>query len=383
MDRRHFLATGTLAATAAVVSPSMVSATAAPKSAPFTLVQFYSDGLGLNPREYAMKLSEAVAAPEFAGDNYSLGGSLTALEAKFAKLLNKPAAMYVPTGTLANHLAIRKLTGNDRRVLLQAESHFFNDSGDCGQTLSGLTLIPLAAGATTFTLDEVQSWIKRTEGGRVAREIGVISIESPVRRTDHAMFDFEEMRRISEWGRGQGIRLHLDGARLFNLPLHSGHAISDYTALFDTVYVSLWKHFNTGAGAMLAGESSFIEGLFHERRMFGGALPRAWPETAVATHYVDGYLDDYASAWAAAEAVIERLTASNRFKIERVPKGTSKFFLRPLESNPDFLERAQAAGIGLAPPDPITGMIGMQVNPSILRRSPTDIAKALIGALSV
>ena len=69
-----------------------------------------------------------------------------------AALLGKEAAVWLPTGTLANHLAVRLLAGNRRRVLVQSESHLFNDCGDCAQTLSGLHLVPLASGRATFTL---------------------------------------------------------------------------------------------------------------------------------------------------------------------------------------------------------------------------------------
>ncbi len=383
MDRRHFLALGGMACASTAWSqpgPS-VSAPGAPGDM-FRHVQFTSDGLALTPREYALRLGEAVAERSFGVDNYSIGGSLATLEKQFAALLGKQAAIFVATGTLANHLAIRKLAGRDSRVLVQAESHLYNDSGDCAQTLSGLNLVPLGEAQSGFTLQDVQRWAGRTASGRVARRIGVISIESPVRRMHHAMFDFEEMQRISSWARGQGIRLHLDGARLFNLPQHSGHAITEYTALFDSVYVSLWKHFNAGSGAILAGDEDFIEGLSHERRMFGGALPNAWPTVAVAARHVDSYQRDYAAAWQAADALIALLESDRRFSVEKLPGGTSKFLLKPSTPvDPAWIERALALGVGMAPVNPATGTIPMQVNTSILRRPPAEIAHVLTSTM--
>src|SRR5690606_9519619 len=130
--------------------------------------------------------------------------------------------------------------------------------------------------------------------GRVETGVGVISIENPVRRRGHQMVEFDELVRVCERAREQGIRLHLDGARMFNLPQHSGRSVREHAALFDTVYVSLWKHFNAGAGAILAGDASVIEGLFHTRRMFGGGMPYAWPQAALASHYAASYETDYA-----------------------------------------------------------------------------------------
>jgi threonine aldolase len=158
--------------------------------------------------------------------------------------------------------------------------------------------------------------------------VGAISIESPVRRKDHEMVDFGELERVSRYARERGIRLHLDGARLFTLPYHSGRSVRDHAALFDTVFVSLWKHFNATTGAILAGSASFIEGLFHTRRMFGGSLPQAWPVAAVALHYADRYENDYAQSWRAADRLIALLKPERRFEVRMVPNGTSRFFLK-------------------------------------------------------
>src|SRR5258708_34745337 len=110
------------------------------------IVQFRSDGLGLSPAAYARLLAEIAETRGIAPDDYSLGGVVAELEARMAALLGKEAAIFLPTGTLANHLALRLLARNGRRILVQRESHLYNDEGDCAQQLSGLTLVPLAAG---------------------------------------------------------------------------------------------------------------------------------------------------------------------------------------------------------------------------------------------
>ena len=381
MNRRKFLATaGMAAATPALTQTSTHDASSETKKALFNQVDFTSDGLALNPREYTTLLGE-VAAQGLEPDNYSLGGSVAKLEQQFARLLGKEAAMFVPTGTLANHLAIRKLAGEDRRVLVQAESHFYNDGGDCAQTLSSLNLIPLGQNTdqgNTITLAEVKRWVERSAGGRVATKVGVVSIESPVRRQGHAMVEFGELERICGYTREQGIRLHLDGARLFNLPFHSGKSVRQYASLFDTVYVSLWKHFNAASGAILAGDASFIDGLFHVRRMFGGALPHAWPQIALVAKYAEGYEQEYAKSWQSADQLIAMLKSDGRFKIGKVRNGTSKFFLSAAIAPELLLERALKSGVVLAPA--ADGMFAMQVNATILRMPTDALARVFIDA---
>ena len=140
------------------------------------------DGLGLTPAETAALWTRLAANGRIERDSYSNGGSVAALEAHFAEALGKERAVFLPTGTLANHLAVRALAGGTGRAIVQAESHLFNDSGDCVQTLSGITLMPLAPGRAGFRLDEVEEVVARTAGGRVARPVSVISVETPVRR---------------------------------------------------------------------------------------------------------------------------------------------------------------------------------------------------------
>jgi threonine aldolase len=377
MDRRHFLAAGA-AATASTLLPAP-SAAAAPEAL-FQDVNFFSDGLALTPREYAALLDKDVKAGNFAPDFYSRGGTIEALEATFAARLGKQAAIFLPTGTLANQLAVRTLAGHDRRVLVQAESHYYNDSGDAAQALSGLTLLPLAPGRAAFTLDEAKEWAERSAGGRVESRVGVLSVESPVRRRQHEFVPFDELVRLSEWAKSQGIRRHLDGARLFNLPQHTGRSVKDYAALFDTVYVSLWKHFNGASGAILAGDASVIDGLYHVRRQFGGGLPYAWPLVAGVEGFLHDYEAQYARAWQAADQVIAMLEASGRFTARRLESGTSLFLLQAKGITPAALaERAQKHGVLLPRLPDEAGEIPLQVNTSLLRKPPDAIARAFLG----
>ena len=223
--------------------------------------------------------------------------------------------MFLPSGTLANQLAVRRLAKGRSRVIVQAESHLSNDSGDCVERLSGLNLVPLAPGRATFTREEVEAELARTASGRVATGVGVISIESPVRRLHGAMFDLGQMRAISALARERGIGLHLDGARLIVASAYTGIAPAEYSALFDTVYVSLWKSFSSGSGAILAGPGAELDDLYQDRRMFGGALHAAWPFAAVARHYADGVLERLRAGIVVSEALVSALAGSERLRV--------------------------------------------------------------------
>jgi threonine aldolase len=350
MKRRSFFATtalGALQIAKAGPEPPRVYAT--------------GDGVPLNPEAYAQLLARLTSAGSTPADDYSRGGVVETLENRMAALLGKETAVWMPTGTLANHMACRLLAGTKRRVLVQAESHLFNDCGDCAQTLSGLTLVPLAPGRATFTLDEAQQAANGSLLGRVPSPIGAIQIESPVRRRSGEVFDFEEMKKIAAWARRQGIGLHLDGARLFLESAYSSRPVRDYAALFDTVYVSLYKYFNAASGAILAGPKSLLGELFNPRRMFGGGLHQAWPFAAVALHYMDGFEARFRRGVETAERVIATLGTDTNFEVQRVPHGTNIFRLRLASVNaPVYIGRLEAAGISARPPN--GEWLSLQVN---------------------
>ena len=292
------------------------------------------------------------------------------------------SAVFMPTGALANHVAVRELAGRRRKVIVPAESHLYNDSGDCVQTLSGLNLIPLAPGRATFTRKEVEEVLARTRAGRVTTRVGVIVIESPVRRLANAMFDLVSMREIADLARTEGIKLHLDGARLPVAAVHTGVAPAEFAALFDTVYVSLYKCFNAASGAILAGPRTFTENLFHARRMFGGGMPLVWPFAAVALQYLDGYLTEYGRALELAEEFFTRLSRNDSFTLERVPHGTNICHLRVNSSEPEqFRQRLAKRNIHLRPPANGGELFTLKINPSLNRTTAADLADAFVDAL--
>jgi threonine aldolase len=338
-------------------------------------VDFLYDGLNLSPNEYAGLLMKLADEGKIKPDFYSNGGVVEELEVKFAKLLGKESGVFMPTGTLANHIAIRKLSGNNRRVIVQEQSHIYNDTGDCAQILSGLNLIPLGTNAVEFSLQDVEKVIAKTKLGRVEAQIGTIAIETPVRRQQDRMVRYNSLREIAEYARMNGIKTHLDGARLFKQSVHTGIEPRQYGELFDTVFTSMWKCFNASSGAILAGDKSFTEKLFHERRMFGGGLPAAWVFAAVALHYADGFIDDYKLAWSNSEKLFSELARDEGVKFGTIENGTHFVNMQLSNANP---EKFRA---GLAKRNIEVAKYGDQgfmfkINPSI-NRVPVDALTGL------
>ena len=316
-----------------------------------------------------------------APDSYSLGGVVEELEDSCARALGKERAIFMPTGTLANHLAVRALAGGSSRVIVQEQSHLYQDEGDCAQTLSNLTLVPLASGLATFAADEVQQLLDRTKSARVVSRVSVMSIETPVRRRQGERFEAAELGKIVSLAHREGIRLHLDGARLFLQAAYTGESVAEIARPFDTVYVSLYKYFNAASGAILAGPGEVIDGMFHTRRMFGGGLSSVWPYAAIALHYLPGFGDRFAAAVRISEDFIRGLTAHDAFTIERVSPGTNLFRLRVRGTDPAlFRQRLAAKGVLLSAPQP-QGLFTIGVNETLNRTTSADLLGQFADAL--
>jgi threonine aldolase len=340
------------------------------------VVHTSGDGIGITPREYAALLNRLCQNTDVSEDNYLLGGEVLEFERHWATLLGKEAAVFMPSGTLANQLALRALAGSKRRVIVPEMSHIYNDTGDACQTLNGQTLMPLAPGRATFTRTDVEAVLTRTAGGRVATDVGAIVIESPIRRLSGQMFDWDEAKRIAAFARDKGIGMHLDGARLFIASAYSGISPAEYAAQFDTVYVSLWKYFNCGIGAILAGPKRVLDGMFHVRRMFGGNLAAGWNAALVARHYMNGFEDRLKNAVKVSETFYDAMAKHPKLSIERVPNGTnltrvSFKGVSPAEVGKRLAER----GIAMSgPANP--GTITFGVNETWNRMSAADMVAA-------
>ncbi len=381
MDRRDFVKLGTiLAATAAPISAFSGIKKANIFNNPKGLVKLSWDGLSLTPEEYSTLLMRLADEGKIKADYYSNGGVVEELEHKFAKLLGKESAVFMPTGTLANQLAARQLAGNSKRVIVQEQSHFYNDTGDCAQNLSTLNLIPLGKNQVEFTLDEVKRTVAMTRGGRVKTGVGAISIETPVRRQNDRISTYNNLKEISDYARSEDIRMHLDGARLFVQSAHTGNSPAKYGELFDTVYTSLWKCFNAASGAILAGTNEFSKDLYHVRRMFGGGLPFAWPFAAVALHYADSFLDEYKIAYANAEKVFTKISQDDRFKVEYFENGTHIFKL--IVNHPDLNKfKLELSKKNIELPNPVKDGFMIKINPSFNRETPDYIVQSFMDAI--
>ena len=349
------------------------------------IVVFGGDGEPQTPELLVERLGNLLAEGRLKPDAYSLGGTVEELETRMAEELGKEAAIWLPTGTLANQLALRRLSGTKSRVILQEQSHIYQDEGDALARLSSLNAIPLADDRPYFTANELRVALKKSVSGRVLNPVGSVCIESPVRRQAGQIVPWDEMVAITDLCREAGIPTHLDGARLYMMSAATGIDVKKYSALFDSVYVSSYKYFGSPFGGILAGRSEFIEGLYHDRRMFGGGIPFGYMAAALTLDGLEGFVERYGEAFGKAKALFEQLNEISGIEVREFEHGSNIFEL-VLDSNIDlglFVDKLRDEGIVIPPPSADWEYPVLHVNTTVLRRSNEEIAGGFAAAASV
>ncbi|UGQ48952.1 threonine aldolase family protein [Massilia endophytica] len=342
------------------------------------LVLLGGDSLPRSPADYAARLQELLQGRAKVTDSYLAGGAVAELEAKFSALLGKEDTVFMPTGTLANHIALRLLCGEARHALVQQESHVYRDESNAVTTLSGINLVPLAPGRAAPSLAEVAEAIERAEVGPYPLKVGAISLESPVRRAQGATLPPALVGEIAQLARSKRIPLHLDGARLLLMSGMDGFRVKSYCEPFDTVYVSLYKYLGAPFGGVLSGSKALMAKARELRHLFGGALYNGWEAALPALAALDGAEQRFAAVRAAGERLLAALEATPGYKVRRIPHGSN---IAVLEMAPEraagLEERLAQAQLRIRPVR--NNQVELYFNETLLRRDPAAIAAVFRG----
>lgn len=231
-------------------------------------------------------LKEALeqTAGSLASDMYGKGPVIEDFQHKMAEYLGKESAVFFPTGTMAQQIALRIWCDGKglKRVAYHPLCHLEIHEEDGLKELHGIQPVLLADQDRLITLDDVVN---------MKEEIACLLLELPQREIGGQLPDYGELEAISAHCREQGIKLHLDGARLFEIVPYYGKTAAEICSLFDSVYVSFYKGIGGIAGAILAGGKAFTEESKIWKRRHGGDLISLYPYILSSDYYFDLRVD--------------------------------------------------------------------------------------------
>jgi threonine aldolase len=386
LNRRHFLLTGAPAAAAGLSflqSSTALLAQAAGRpvpAAPITerTISLVGDAVPITAQGRTQQLAHLLERSPNSTDVYLANGAVQELEAAMAATLGKQDAAFLPTGTLANNLGIRLLARENRHVLVQEQSHLYRDESDSAEVLSGINLVPLGYNKTAPSYDEIAAAIDAAENGRFPVKVGAISLESPVRRQDGASIPYVELERIAGLAKQKNIGMHWDGARSFLLTGTPNFDLRRTAALFDTVYVSLYKYLGAPYGAVLAGNKDLVAKARELRHVYGGMIYQGWQAALPALDALPGFSDRFLQARANFEQLLTGLQAAGGFTLTRVENGSNIDHVQVAPERLAGLEARLAAADIRAHIAP-DGLTPLFINESILRRPPQEVLHAFVG----
>jgi len=343
------------------------------------IVKFFYDGEWFDGAVYWEQLQQANSKQPLKVDRYGAGGAVEELEKKFEAITGKEKAIYMPTGTMANQLAIAVLSGENTKVFVQDTSHVYRDEADAAQSVFNKRLMPLAKNEPYFTADTLKKGIENLESEEVFKSgLGCVSIENPVRRSDGRMVPIEEIKKISEYCRSKNIKLHMDGARVYMASAWSGISIKEYASYFDTVYISLYKYLGASGGAILCGDKSVIEKMPHLVKIHGGSMFGNWLNAAMAVHRLEGVEERLQEAIKRSKTIFASLNQISGIKISPLDGGTNIYSMKFPSGiqGQKFSELLSKYFIRMPRPNE-NGEAKISVNETLLYREPEYIVNAI------
>ena len=259
----------------------------------------------------------AVMAAAPVGDmQYGDDPSLNALEARVAEVLGKEASLWLPSGTMANQVALRVLTRPGDDVLVGTEAHSVWHEAGGSAANAGVQFTEIGAHGV-FTSDDVRRHAKpRNSPALPLASTTLVQIENTQNRHGGIVWDQAEVVRICAAAREMGLATYLDGARLWNASVQSGLTPAQLAAPFDLLMVAFSKGLGAPAGSMLAGPRALIDSAIRYRRMFGGAMRQIGMLAAACdyglTHNFARLTEDHTHA----QMIAGRLTACPGVKMQ-------------------------------------------------------------------
>ena len=293
-------------------------------------------------------MRRAMAEAEVGDDQYDEDPSVNRLQDEVAALLGMEAALFLPSGTMANQVALRSLTRPGDDVLVPTDAHIVLHETGAGAANAGVQFSPIGARGV-FEADAVRAAIK-PRGHIVYPPTTLLVAENTHNRAGGIVFPADMLADAVRVAREHGLATYLDGARLLNAAVASGRPAADLARGFDLVGLSLSKGLGAPVGSMLAGGRELIERAHRYRRMAGGAMRQAGILAAAASYALENHVDRLADDHANARLLADELLRGDDVEIDLATVQTNivVFSLVERRGVPDavtFVERCRERGV--------------------------------------
>jgi threonine aldolase len=289
-----------------------------------------------------------MAAAEVGDDQFGEDPTVNALQERVAALLGKQAALFVPSGHMANQLALKLFTNHGDDVIVGRETHAVWHETGAGAALSGVQFTEIGTDGR-FSASELEAAI-RPRGHLLQPPTTLIEVEDTHNRMGGLVWDLPLLQRIGDTAREHGVASYLDGARLLNAAVARGDAPAALAEPFTLVSLALSKGLGCPVGSLLAGSHEHLEALKRYRRMLGGAMRQSGILAAAGLYALDHNVDRLAEDHDNAAVIAQRLAPLDQVDLDPSSVETNIVVVRLREGGRDaaaVVERAAAGGVAV------------------------------------
>lgn len=250
-------------------------------------------------------MREAMMMAEVGDDVFGEDPTINKLQAKCAELTGKEKSLFVTSGSLGNQLAIKAHTKPGDEIIVEAESHIYNYENAAPSVISSVQVMPIQGTNGVMSVESINKYLR--ERVYYFPENTLICIENTHNRAGGIIQPIESIREITAFAREQGIKTHLDGARIFNASVETGITVKEYASYFDSISFCFSKGLGAPVGSILCGDAAFISRAHRWRKILGGGMRQAGILAAAALyaleHNVERLQEDHQKAKFFAEKI--------------------------------------------------------------------------------
>ncbi len=293
-------------------------------------------------------MRRAMSEAEVGDDVIDVDPTVARLQQRTAEILGKEAALFVPSGTMANQIAVRLHCRPGDELVCEGTSHVYYFEQGAYAQLSGVAAKTLPGERGVLTCEEFQGSVWPDDEHFVRTKL--VWIENTHNMGGGTVQPFDELQRIHDWAGEHGLRLHLDGARLFNAVAATGRSASEWAGLFDTVSVCFSKGLGAPVGSALAGPRELMEEARRHRKLFGGGMRQAGVIAAAALYGLEHHSAALAEDHEKARRLAAAVEASEHLELVNAPVETNILYFRVdrrVIEAPRLVEELEAAGVRL------------------------------------
>jgi len=271
-------------------------------------------------------MRRAMADAEVGDDVYGEDPTILALERMTADLLGQESALFVPSGTMANQIAVGVHCDPGDELICGATSHVYVWEGGGVARLSGVTARPLDPPGFLVTRADLEGKVRPDDGHYVRTRL--VCLENTHNRGGGRVHPIQDVAAVATWARSNGLAMHLDGARLMNAVVASGIAARDWGRHYDTVSICFSKGLGAPVGSALAGPADLIRKAHRLRKVFGGGMRQAGIVAAGAIHALEHHVDRLAEDHAHARLLAAAVEETEGLSLESGPVETNLVWVR-------------------------------------------------------